>query len=37
MLLVATASAFSYLLALYRVPELLANFVTGISEVSSLL
>jgi tripartite ATP-independent transporter DctM subunit len=32
MLLVATASAFSYLLALYRVPDLLANFVTGISD-----
>ncbi len=32
MLLVATASAFSYLLALYRVPELLADFVTGISD-----
>ncbi len=32
MLLVATASAFSYLLALYRVPELLGNFVTGISD-----
>ncbi len=32
MLLVATASAFSYLLALYRVPDLLGNFVTGISD-----
>ena len=32
MLLVATASAFSYLLTLYRVPELLAGAVTGISD-----
>ncbi|MBE9638503.1 TRAP transporter large permease [Salipiger mangrovisoli] len=32
MLLVATASAFSYLLTLYRVPDLLANAVTGISD-----
>ncbi|OCX61292.1 C4-dicarboxylate ABC transporter permease [Thioclava sp. SK-1] len=32
MLLVATASAFSYLLTLYRVPELLATAVTGISD-----
>ncbi|SCM66973.1 TRAP transporter large permease [Donghicola eburneus] len=32
MLLVATASAFSYLLALYRVPDLLGNFVAGISD-----
>ncbi|APX25846.1 MAG: TRAP transporter large permease [Rhodobacteraceae bacterium] len=32
MLLVATASAFSYLLTLYRVPDLLATAVTGISD-----
>jgi tripartite ATP-independent transporter DctM subunit len=32
MLLVATASAFSYLLTLYRVPALLAGAVTGISD-----
>ncbi|EPX75510.1 TRAP transporter large permease [Salipiger mucosus] len=32
MLLVATASAFSYLLTLYRVPDLLAGAVTGISD-----
>ncbi|WP_158964963.1 TRAP transporter large permease [Chachezhania sediminis] len=32
MLLVATASAFAYLLALYRVPDLLAASVTGISR-----
>jgi tripartite ATP-independent transporter DctM subunit len=32
MMLVAAASAFSYMLALYRVPDLLATFVTGISD-----
>ncbi|TQS73558.1 TRAP transporter large permease [Rhodobacteraceae bacterium] len=32
MLLVATASAFSYLLTLYRVPDLLAGAVTGLSD-----
>lgn len=32
MMLVATASAFSYLLALYRVPQLLADVVTGVSD-----
>ncbi len=32
MFLVATASSFSYLLALYRVPDLLANAVTGLSD-----
>jgi len=32
MMLVATASAFSYLLALYRVPKLLADVVTGVSD-----
>ena len=32
MILVATASAFAYLLALYRVPEVLAGSLTAISE-----
>ncbi|SLN23875.1 Sialic acid TRAP transporter permease protein SiaT [Aquimixticola soesokkakensis] len=32
MLLVATASSFSYLLTLYRVPDLLATAVTGMSD-----
>lgn len=32
MMLVATASAFSYLLTLYRVPVLLADAVTGLSD-----
>ncbi len=32
MMLVATASAFSYMLALYRVPNLLADLVTGLSD-----
>ncbi len=32
MLLVATASSFAYLLALYRVPDNLATFVTSISS-----